>query len=769
MPSKDTRTKSAQTSFLEVPEQTGGGKPPAPSDGVEVFGLRFKDENERREHFKGLLAEKLKEPGFRDQAGFPQGSDEDILRLSDPPWYTACTNPFLGEFVKWAGRSYRPDDGYSREPFAVDTEVGKTDSLYKAHGYHTKVPHLAIVPSILHYTDPGDIVLDGFSGSGLMGVAAQWCGSAPPAYRGKIEEEWKQQGSGKPKWGARRAVLNDLGPAATFIGHGFNVPFDVQRFDKAARALLDAVENDVGWMYRTMGTDGRPGKIDFTVWSDVFACSECTGEIVFLEEALADGKVKSKFPCPHCGAEVGKSGMDRVTEGYLDQVLGTVVQRPLRRPVLIRYSIGDKRYTKKPDAADLALLQKVSVLPLPKEVPTTLIPYMHMTHERARMEKYGITHVHHFFLPRAAQALGALWRRASSEPDDRLRNALLWFVEQSIWGSAVLNRYSPTHFSQVNRALNGVYYVPSQHSECSPEYMLGGRADRLVSAFQHRFAKSGAVMLSTGTATRLPLPDDSIDYVFTDPPFGENIYYADLNYLVESWHRILTAATPEAIVDRAKHKGVDDYGKLMRAAFSEYHRVLKPNRWMTMVFSNSHNSVWNAIQEAIGESGFIVADVRMLDKKQGSYRQVTSTAVKEDLVVSCYKPSERLERRLGEAGSPDLAWEFVREHLGKIVVTMESAGGMEVVAERTTDSLFDRLVALCVQRHVPVPLSKAEFTAGLAERLPTPRDGMWFLPGQVDTYDKKRMKVDGIGQIPLIVQLVSSYPETRPGMEGCCD
>lgn len=146
---------------------------------VECLGQAFESEEARRAHFTAQLREKLKDPAFRKLDGFPQGADEDILRMSDPPYYTACPNPFLGDFIRCYGRPYDPAEPYQREPFAVDTSVGKTDALYKAHGYHTKVPHLAIVPSILHYTRPGDIVLDGFAGSGMTGVAAQWCGTAP--------------------------------------------------------------------------------------------------------------------------------------------------------------------------------------------------------------------------------------------------------------------------------------------------------------------------------------------------------------------------------------------------------------------------------------------------------------------------------------------------------------------------------------------------------------------------------------------------------------
>ena len=721
---------------------------------VECLGMTFDSEDSRRAYFTAQLREKLADPEFRKIPGFPMGTDEDIIRMSDPPWYTACPNPFLADFLRVYGKPYDPKERYERDPFAVDTSVGKTDALYKAHGYHTKVPHLAIVPSILHYTEPGDVVLDGFAGSGMTGVAAQWCGLAPAEYRKQLEAEWSKQGLPKPKWGARRAVLNDLGPAATFIAANYTLPFNVAAFARAAQRILTEVEKELGWMYETLHSDRKTkGRIRFTVWSEVFTCPECAGEIEFLVEALDEDtkRVHDMFPCPHCNAELRKDNLQRSFETLIDAATGNARKRVRFRPVLINYKVGKASYENKPDSADLAKIAKIDTLPIPAEAPTSAFPIEAMSHG-SRLAPKGFTHVHHLFQPRALHTLSALWRKASSQNDRRLRNMLLFFVEQSVWGFSLLNRYRLRAYSHVNQYLTGVYYVPSQCAEPSPEYNLSGKLKRLVdNAFARPFSIYGSVCVSTGSCASIPVSHQSIDYIFTDPPFGENIYYADLNYLVESWHRVTTDTELEAIVDRAKKKSILDYQDLMRACLGEYERVLKPGRWMTVVFSNSSNAVWRAIQEAIGTAGFVVADVRTLDKQQSSYRQITSTAVKQDLVISAYKPTDVLAGRFAlGVSSPENAWIFVSEHLDHVPV-FESANGIaDVIAERTAQVLHDRMVAFHVQRQLSVPLSTGECLAGLAQRYPE-RDGMYFLPAQVAEYDRKRNTAAELRQLSLFV------------------
>jgi hypothetical protein len=228
--------------------------------------------------------------------------------------------------------------------------------------------------------------------------------------------------------------------------------------------------------------------------------------------------------------------------------------------------------------------------------------------------------------------------------------------------------------------------------------------------------------------------------------------YSELNFLWESWIKVLTSNNSEAIMNNVQHKGLVEYQGIMQKCFDEFCRVLKSGRWMTVEFHNSQNSVWNAIQEALQRAGFVIADVRILDKQQQTFKQAnTVAAVKQDLVISAYKPNGNLEESFKlKAGSEDGAWEFVRYHLGKLNPTNEVNGVPAVNAERQAFLLFDRMVAFHIQRGVMVPVSAPEVYAGLEQRF-TSRDGMHFLPDQVAEYDRAVLESGKPTQLSLFV------------------
>ena len=746
---------------------------------VECLGQQFPSEQARREHYLKLLAQKLKDPEFRKIEGFPIGKDDDILALSDPPYYTACPNPWLGDFIKSYGTPYNPKQPYHREPFAADVSEGKSHPIYTAHSYHTKVPHRAIMRYILHYTEPGDIVFDGFCGTGMTGVAAQFCGDRVEVqelgYRvqddGTILNE-----EGKPisKLGARRSVLNDLSPAATFIAYNYTTSADAEVFAREGRRILDEVASEWGWMYETAHSAGKAkGRINFTVWSEVFACPECGGQIVFYEHGFdkVSQKIREEIKCPHCSAALSKNRMELQYVTHVDPVLKETVKFPKRVPVLINYSVGKSKHEKKPDADDLRTIARIESLKFPAEVPAQLLPDMQMLRV-GRMQPSEIKHLHQFFLPREAQALAALWRAANKTEDARIRRLALFFVEQAIWGMSVLARYVPTHYSQVNQYLSGVFYMASQIVDPSPWYILEGKLDKLIKVFKARRAAGNSALVLTQDSSALAVKDCSFDYLFVDPPFGENIYYSDLNMLIESWHGVLTNSKPEAIIDRVKGKELSDYQRMMQVCFKEFFRILKPGRWITIEFSNSQASVWNSIQTTLQEAGFVVSTVAALDKQQRTFQSLTSpTAVKQDLVISAYKPNGGLEERFAKRGvTEEGVWDFIRTHMNNLPVVRAKGGELEYIAERDPRILYDRMVAFYVGHSTPVPLSSAEFQAALADKFPE-RDGMFFLPEQVNEYDKKRAQVENIGQLVIFVEdersainWLRNFLKTRPSV-----
>ena len=719
---------------------------------VECLGLSFPTDDARRQFFMEKLQEKLKDPVFRKSEGFPIGEDENILALSDPPYFTACPNPFLGDMIQHYGKPYLQDDVYSCEPYASDVTVGKNDTIYMAHSYHTKVPHQAILRYILHYTKPGDIILDGFCGSGMTGVAAAFCADLSPEEKAAIEREMPDV-----QWGRRIAILNDLSPAAAFIAYNYNVKVDPAVFLQEANDLLEVVEQECGPLYRTQhngdkrsmfghGEERQPGVINYCVWSEVMTCPQCGREIVFFDHAVdvsADPiSVREEFPCPGCGVRLTKRALDAFMETVFDPLLKRNVGRIKRVPVSLKYMVGKKHFSKLLDGADATLLSSVHLdkevnIPTPFEMPTGGLS--------GGNETAGLTHLHHYYTPRNFLTLSRMLAAAKG----RYRRQLLNVIQSiSVRLCSFLTTYQLG--KRGNVPMTGTLYVGSLLAEANPIKSLEGKLRDFSKVYETLHQQN---FVGCGSSGRLSsVPDASVDYVFIDPPFGDNLNYSQLNMLWEGWLRLRTNVSSEAIIDRFTKRDLAFYQECLRNCLSEFNRVLKPGRWMTVEFHNSKNAVWNAIQSAIIEAGFVIADVRTLDKKQGTPKQVNSVnAVKQDLVISAYKPTEAFERKFSlQAGTLDGIWQFVEEHLRQLPVFVAKADRAEAVAERQKHLLFDRMIAFHVQRGITVLISASAFYAGLLQRYPL-RDGMFFLSEQVPDYDRRRLGVKTVDQLELFV------------------
>ena len=730
---------------------------------VKCLGSRFPSDQARREHFLKLLAEKLKEPDFRAQEGFPQGSDDSILALSDPPFYTACPNPWLEEFVTELGTSLEQSDDYFRPPFDSDVKEGKNHPVYNAHTYHTKVPHRAIVRYIMHYTEPGDVILDAFGGTGMTAIAAAACGN----YRELMECGYRVFGdtatdnSGdSTKVGPRRAIISDLSPIATFISANLNDLPDARILLEEGEKMLASVESVEQGLYCSISSDEKlRGRVNYVVWSDCYICRECSSEYDYWTQAveLGTGEAKKLFPCPTCGATQSTRNLQRAYTSYFDPILGSAVKMMKQVPVHINYfdlngkkasgvlTRGDReRAVEIPDLTDQSWWCKAIKLSKGDR------------YKRDAFENKGITHVHHFFTWRNLKATFTILeaiRTSNLAPD--IRRALLFVVTSFADRNGtkrnrfVINKYNPR--GRINGPMANTLYLPVLFCEVNIFNLFREKLKDVAAACQSRVGKTDTI-ISTSTATEMNIPDDSIDYIFTDPPFGHNIQYSELNASLEAFLGVVTNFEDDLVVNESLEKGIDFFRRQFRQAFSEYYRVLKPGRWITVEFSNTQAAIWNSVQTAISESGFVIASVAALDKKRGGMHSTLGvTAVKQDLVITAYKPSQILESSFKKLCDPsETTWSFVEDHLRKLPTVRTKAREIQYVAERDPRILFDRLISWFVRHNDPVPLSSAEFQDGLRLRF-ADRDGMVFLPEQVVAYDRKRTQFAQAPQIELFV------------------
>jgi hypothetical protein len=385
-------------------------------------------------------------------------------------------------------------------------------------------------------------------------------------------------------------------------------------------------------------------------------------------------------------------------------------------PLFTAYRSEGKRHYRRALAADAGLRVGFERGICPKPRP---ILRGERFYKDALLEAYGVTHVHHFYTLRNLRALGLLL--AAARKAQRRIGLLLRFLVTSIAVKA--SKLMNYNADGVGRVMKGTLYTSSLVQECNPFWLaeIALKDIRRLARVSRHDPRN--IIISTQSAAAATLPEASIDYVWIDPPFGKSLMYAELNQIWEWWLGVHTADAHEAVWDFHRGKDLAAYTDLMTRCLVQAHRALKPGRWMTIAFHNSQSAVWNAIQEAVRSAGFVLADVRVLDKKLLTYKQSQQGLPRVDLVLSAYKPKQPTRLNTDTLSvTAKQTWRFVRRHLARLPMPRNG----EHVSERTRNLLFDRMVAHYLKKGIAIPLSAPEFFAGLRERFEE-REGMYFL------------------------------------------
>lgn len=495
----------------------------------------------------------------------------------------------------------------------------RTDAVYNCHPYLTKVPIGAIAPFIEALTQPGGTVVDMFAGSGMTGVAAV-------------------------KFG-RVAELSDISSLGKHIATGYLAKVYPRQFRADAARVVAAARRATGDYYTAKRqSDNADCEMVRAVWSFVYECPQCNYELVYYDHLSPNDH--SPTTCPKCSAAFARRSWSRVADVPVE--------------VVVRDSKGRLRSQRVSDF-DRVLIAKATADKRQKRVPSLPIDEHREMFSRSGLRKAGLRETRDFFSARNALALLELWRAIEGEDDATTRHKLRFCFTAML--ARASRRYQWSRKTPLN-AQNQTYYISPVYYEWNVFELFerkveaAVRSDDLVFGSTDLLSDServGAFRYTLASAARLAhLKSSSVDYVFTDPPFGSNIFYSDMNLFHEAWLGVQTDPTEEAVVyttGKKKANSAERYEALLQEAFREAYRVLKAGGCMSVVFGNSSGEMWGLFQRALANSGFdpIPTHVCVLDKGQRSVKGLASgvegTATL-DLIVTVVKTAGRKRRKI---------------------------------------------------------------------------------------------------------------------------
>jgi len=574
--------------------------------------------------------------------------------------------------------------------------------LFNAFSYPTKISPETIALFIASHTNPGDAVLDCFAGSGTTGLGTMLCAQPTIGMKQKAKSLGLQV-----KWGPRRAVLFEIGVLGSFIARILSSPPDPVVFQRAAEKLIDEVEKRYIWLYEARSPQGHAGLVRYIIWSNILQCPSCRKPVSLWDACVSrkPANISGEFRCPRCNHRSVLKDVRRMTSNQGDDILGKNRKARLHRPVWVYGSTNGQSWNRPVKKSDLRLLERIESEPITGNFPKVEIPwgdlYRNGYHE-------GITHLHHFYTRRNLIVFSALWDQVQKQPPE-LRDALcFWLLSYNASHSTIMTRVVAKKGQEdlvVTSGQPGVLYVSGLPVEKNIFSGLHRKLKTIIQAFEITHSNESSVEVHNKSSLSMDLPDESVDYLFTDPPFGGNIPYAEVNFLNEAWLGRTTNVTDEVIVSPYQGKSVDDYQILMKRALSEANRVLKRNAKATIVFHSSSARVWNSLRAAYEEAGFGIICSSVLDKTQGSFKQVTTRgAVRGDPLILLSKNQKGKESKTAS----DL-WSIVDDLLTQAASANDSI-------EMTPQRIYSRLVNHYIARRQEVPINAGIFYQQLERR-----------------------------------------------------
>ena len=569
----------------------------------------------------------------------------------------------------------------------------RTGIFYNTFAYPTKISPESVAVYIAAHTKPGDTVLDVFGGTGSTGIAALMC-EHPTTDMRSIANRLGIT----PVWGARNAIVYEIGKFGAFASSVMADPPEKSTFSTAVKQLLKAADENLPGVYDTVDAEGKPGVIRHIIYSDVVACPKCRQEFSYYRGMVKYDplRIDGSGVCPCCGYIADATMFPYCIDSVYDSLLGCEVSRRRRVPARIYGQSGDKKWVREAEDNDVLLIGQLEDVPYPVGSEAKEIVWGELYRSGYHT---GITHLHHFYTKRNFRVMSFLWAQSADfapKVRDAIRLLLLSYnaAHGTLMTRVVVKKNSKDFV--LTSAQSGVLYISSLPVEKNILIGIKRKLKFFEDVFAYLSECSGRLDVYNASSRRLSQLDHSIDYIFTDPPFGDFIPYAEVNQINELWLGSPTDRTDEIIISPSQKKDTSNYQAMITDVFREMYRVLKDDARATVVFHASKATVWNALHRACSDAGFSVDAATSLNKVQASFKQVVSEgSVQGDPLLLLSKGSAAVSKSSSRAvldevisGAKKGERQIYADYIGKcmtrgIAVEYDAKSAYEYITQKT--------------------------------------------------------------------------------------
>ncbi len=575
----------------------------------------------------------------------------------------------------------------------------RSGSLFMAFSYPTKISPETIAVYILAHTKPGDTLLDVFGGSGTTGLAALLCDKPNERLKELIKEA-----NVEVEYGPRTAYVSEISGLGSFVSEVMTSKINSKKFQKEATALLNRVQKRAENLYDTEDPNGNRGIIRHVIYTEFLICKNCSHETSFSDACVIEDpiNIRHSWQCSKCNSENLNNDSKRVLEKVYDPILKKKREVRKRRPYRIYGQTGSvkwKRTVQENDQPKEEWINKADI----NSIPVNEIEWGDLYRSGYHN---GIDYIHDFYTRRNVTVLSIFWDELKNSKTEFREALKLWILSYNSSHSTLMTRVvlkkNQSDFV-LTGAQPGVLYISSLPVEKNIILGLQRKIKTFTSAFKLVENSNSVVNTLWGSSSTLSIPDKSIDYVFTDPPFGDYIPYSELNFINEAWLNRITEKKEEAIISKSQKKGASDYELLLTSVFIEVNRVLKDNSHASVVFHSASAKVWNALKTTFKNSHFEVTNNSVLQKEQASFKQTNSKiSVKGDAVLLLAKGETKPSNQFSHVSN--ILTELVR-------VAKIDNNPTELENER----LYSRYVGYCMSNQIEVELDAKDFYSQVSE------------------------------------------------------